>query len=300
MATTAGDVLLAYLAGQLEELRRHDPGVRANQPESIHQMRVTARRLRSLLGTARSLFDGAAADAVRAELRWLSRTLGAARDPEVMHGRIKDLLASEPQDLVHRPAAERIREELEATEAAGLQGALAALGSERYTRLLACLEELVAAPSLSDKASRPPRRILRKLVSKDEARLRRAAGALPAAHAGSASGSPDARDLALHEVRKAAKRLRYASEFAAPLLGKGRRKRSRKVARAARGIQTVLGEHQDSVVVRTLLRELGVRPQTSGTSGFTLGRLHAREDQLAAAAEAEFLKAWRKFAKLPG
>ena len=184
MATTAGDVLLAYLAGQLDELRRHDPGVRSNQPDSIHQMRVAARRLRSLLATGRSLFDDGAAEDVRAELRWLSRALGAARDPGVVHGRIRELLASEPQGLADGPAAERISQELGATAAAGFEGALTALGSGRYTLLLASLKELVAAPSLSDKASRPPRRIVRKLVSKDEARLRRAVEALPA-HGGS-------------------------------------------------------------------------------------------------------------------
>jgi CHAD domain-containing protein len=309
MATTAGDVLLAYLADQLDELRRHAPDVRANQPEAIHQMRVATRRLRSLLGTGRSLFDGGAADDVRAELRWLSRALGAARDPEVVHGRLRDLLASEPQDMIHGPAAERINEELDASAAAGFEDALAALGSERYTLLLASLKELVAAPPLSAKASRPPRRLVRKLVSKDEARLRRAVEALPA-HAGSEgsgsegggpqAGGPDARDLGLHDVRKAAKRLRYASEFATPLMGKGHRKRTGKVARSAREIQTILGGHQDSVVARTLLGNLGTHPQISGASGFTFGRLHAREDRLAGAAEAEFLKTWRKFPRPPG
>jgi CHAD domain-containing protein len=299
MATTAGDVLLAYLAEQLDELRRHDPGVRANQPDSIHQMRVATRRLRSLLRTGRSLFDDRAAEDVRNELRWLSRVLGAARDPGVVHGRLKELLASEPEGLVHGPAAERINQELDATAAAGLEGALAALDSERYTRLLASLKELFAAPPLSDKASRPPRRTVRKLVSKDEARLRRAVEVLPA-HGGSETGGSDARDLGLHDVRKAAKRLRYASEFATPLMGKSRRKQTEKVARSARGIQTILGGHQDSVVARTLLGKLGANSQISGESGFTFGRLHAREEQLAACAEADFIKAWRKFPKPRG
>lgn len=299
MATTAGDVLLAYLAAQLEELRRHDPGVRSNEPESVHQMRVAARRVRSLLGTGRSLFEGGAAEEVRAELRWLSQALGAARDPEVIHARIKDLLASEPRNLVRVPAAERISAQLEEDAAAGFRSVLAALGSERYVRLLAGLEKLVTAPALSAKASRPPRRIIRKLVSKDEARLRRRIQALPV-RSGSGESGPGARDVGLHEVRKAAKRLRYASEFAAPLMGKGRRKRTRKVARSARSLQTILGEHQDSVVARTLLGKLGARPGGGWAAGFTLGRLHAREEHRAAAAEAQFLKAWRKFPGLPG
>lgn len=303
MATTAGDVLLAYLTGQVEELRRHDPGARANEPEAIHQMRVAARRLRSLLGTGRSLFDAGAAEDLRAELRWLSRALGAARDPEVTQTRLRALLSSEPPAPVPGPAAGLISEELEASAAAGFEAALAALGSERYARLLAGLAELITAPPLSAKASRPARRVIRKLVSKDEARLRRRVEALPAQPGASGAGAgagAGVADVALHEVRKAAKRLRYASEFAAPLVGKGRRKQTRKVARSARRVQTLLGDHQDSVVARSLLEKLGSRPQTTGAGGFTLGRLHAREDDLAAVAEADFLKAWRRFPKLPG
>lgn len=157
-------------------------------------MRLAARRLRSLLASGRSLVDDGAADDVRDELRWLSRALGAARDPAVVQGRLKELLASEPRGLADGPAAARISRELEATSAAGFEGALTALGSERYTLLLAGLEELVAAATLSDKASRPPRRIFRKLVSKDEARLRRAVGTL-AAHGTPAAGTPGARHL---------------------------------------------------------------------------------------------------------
>lgn len=62
MATTAGTVLLAYLGEQLGELRRHAPGVRAGEAEPIHQMRVSARRLRSLLATGRTLFVDSAGE----------------------------------------------------------------------------------------------------------------------------------------------------------------------------------------------------------------------------------------------
>lgn len=295
MATTAGDVLLDYLSGQLDELRRHGPGVRANQPDSIHEMRVAARRLRSLLATGRTLFGDGAAEDVRTELRWFSGVLGAARDPGVVHARIKELLASEPEGLVFGPAAERIDQELEALAAAGFEGALAALDTDRYAQLLARLAELFAAPPFSEQASRRPGRTIPKLVSKDEARLRRAVEALPPHDDGSG-----ARDLGLHEVRKAAKRLRYASEFAAALGGKSGGKRTKRMAKSARGIQTILGGHQDSVVARALLGELGGHSLRSVENGFTFGRLHAREEYLAAGSEADFIRAWRKFPKPRG
>jgi CHAD domain-containing protein len=97
----------------------------------------------------------------------------------------------------------------------------------------------------------------------------------------------------LHEVRKAAKRLRYSAELAATVSGAG--KQVRKRAKAARRIQTILGLHHDTVMVRALLAELGLRPMPAGESGFSYGRLHAKEEGVAAGAEADFLKAWRKF-----
>ena len=180
MATTAGDVLLAYLADSSMSCGGTSPASGRNQPESIHQMRVAARRLRSLLATGRSLFDDGAAEDVRGELRWLSRALGAARDPAVVHDRLGSCSRRSPRAWpTGRPPNGSARNSMPRPRP-GFEGALAALGSERYTLLLASLKELVAAPPLSAKASRPPRRIVRKLVSKDEARLRRAVEALPA------------------------------------------------------------------------------------------------------------------------
>jgi len=307
VATTAGEALLAYLREQLTELRRRAPGVRAQQPEDVHQMRVAARRLRSLLATGRPLFDDGAAEPLRDELRWLSGLLGAARDPGVVHGRLAALLALEPDALRFGPASARIDEELDALTAAGFQAALEALGSERYDLLLAALEQFLAEAPLSSKAAGAPGTRIGKLVARDERRLRRAVAAVAPRSEGA-----DARDAGLHEVRKAAKRLRYSAELAASLpeepgggrragkksgkkAAKNRRRRARRSAKSARKIQQLLGLHQDSVVARSRLSELGGRALRSGENGFSYGRLHAKEEEQAAAAERAFLKLWQKF-----
>jgi CHAD domain-containing protein len=289
MATTAGDVLLGYLGEQLGELRRHAPGAREGQAEAVHQMRVAARRLRSLLGSGRKLFATAEPSDVRTELRWLSVELGAARDPRVVQARLRDLLAAEPEDLGQGRPDRKIDEELDAAAAAGHQGAVAALDSERYTRLIASLEVLLSVGKLSERASRRPGKAFKKILARDTARLDRAVAGLPAA----SPGSVPARAAGLHEVRKAAKRLRYSAELAATVSGAGRQVRKR--AKAARRIQTILGLHHDTVMARALLSELGLRSTPAGESGFSYGRLHAKEEGVAAGAEADFLKAWRKF-----
>ena len=80
-------------------------------------------------------------------------------------------------------------------------------------------------------------------------------------------------DVLLHRARKAAKRARYAAE----LLGKGRN------AKRYKRIQSVLGDHQDTVVATATLRKMALTAGTTqGENGFTFGLLYAREQHLAA------------------
>ena len=54
-------------------------------------------------------------------------------------------------------------------------------------------------------------------------------------------------------------------------------------ARAAKTAQTQLGEHHDSVLTRSVLRELGVQAQLDGDSAFTFGMLYGLEQWRASA-----------------
>ena len=97
------------------------------------------------------------------------------------------------------------------------------------------------------------------------------------------------RDLAFHEARKKAKRLRYAAESAIPIFPQ----RAEALASAAEAVQEVLGERQDTVVSRQTLRECGVSAHLSGENGFTFGRLHALEQQRSAELEQAFTVVWK-------
>ena len=59
-----------------------------------------------------------------------------------------------------------------------------------------------------------------------------------------------ARDVALHEARKSARRARYAAEAARPASGKP----ARKFARQMKKVQSVVGDHQDTVIARQAAR----------------------------------------------
>jgi CHAD domain-containing protein len=79
------------------------------------------------------------------------------------------------------------------------------------------------------------------------------------------------RDEALHRIRKGAKRLRYT---AAATGAKG-------VSDAAKNIQSLLGDHQDSVVSRQHLSQQAEAAHAAGEDTFTYGLLYEREADLA-------------------
>ena len=282
-AGPAGEVLHARLAEQVATLKRRDVDVRLDLHEGVHQLRVTMRRLRSALATFRPLVDRERTDPLRDELKWIAGLLGEARDAEVMDQRLDAQVAALPVELVMGAVTARIDHVLGKRYRKGLARAVEAMESERYLDLVAALDELVADPPWTEAARQPAQDVVPRLVRRDHKRLRRLVEALDRGHG---DGAPDA---AMHECRKAAKRLRYAAETAQPVLGAD----AKRVVRAAKAAQTILGEHQDSVVTRQVLRELGVQAHLDGDSAFTFGLLHGHEEQRAVGLEEEFARAWR-------
>jgi CHAD domain-containing protein len=88
----------------------------------------------------------------------------------------------------------------------------------------------------------------------------------------------------LHEVRKAAKRLRYTAEVAAARPGRS----TKKLLRATKKVQRALGVRQDTVVTREHCRRLAIAAAAAGESAFPYGRLHALEEARAEWAARDF------------
>lgn len=279
---TVGAQVLAYLREQRDTLIAQDPAVRRGLPDSVHQMRVATRRLRSAFKTHRRILDPAGTGPIGEELRWLAAELGVDRDQEVLLERIQTRLDELPRTLVLGPVRGRLKIWNVARRSGARRAALAALDSRRHVALLNALDALLADPPLHKAAARPAGSALPAAVVGDYERLAdRIAAAL--------SMDPgEGRDLALHEARKAAKRARYAAEAAAPALGKP----ARKLAKAVKAVQSLLGDHQDGVVAREALRGLAVQAAGAGESAFTWGVLYAREEALAERRERELPQVW--------
>lgn len=279
---TAGAHVLAYLREQRDALIALDPAVRLDVPDSVHRMRVATRRLRSALATYRRVLDRAATDPLRDELRWLAAELGADRDREVLLERLRSHLGELPRTLLHGPVRARLRTWNAARRSATRRRAVAALDSPRHLALLDAVDALLADPPLRAPAARTAAGVLPKAVLRDWDRLARRVGAALALEPG------EERDRALHDARKAAKRARYAAEAATGALGKP----AQRLAKAAKSVQTVLGEHQDGVVAREALHGLALQAAGAGESAFTWGVLYAREEGLTARCEQQLPDIW--------
>ncbi|WP_211489914.1 CYTH and CHAD domain-containing protein [Georgenia thermotolerans] len=279
-------VLRGYLRRELEHLVLADVGVRRDVPESVHAMRKASRRLRSALRAYAPVVGLAErADALEDELRWLGHRLSEARDVEVQRARLAARVAAIAAPG-HETAPACLEAYFDERGAAAREHVVAALDSERYLGLLGDLEALVgdlAGPDGRDLRRGDVARPLRRLTKKVTGRLRDV----------EAAPAPAERDAAVHRVRKAAKRLRYAVEVAEPLAPK---KAGRALNRLD-DLQDLLGEFQDAVVAREHLARAAGQGTTAGATGLTLGVAYQQETGVAEAQVACLGRGWKRALK---
>src|SRR5689334_1591413 len=287
-SATAGDVVLAYLRLQAHELRSLEPAVRADEYDAVHQMRVATRRLRATLRSFGRVIPRAETAHLAGELKWLGQLLGAARDDEVLPAQLQASLRPVPAELLIGPVQARVQGHFAPRRAAGHAEVLEALDSPRCAELMAELDLLIAGPldgrQLGPQAGARARDVLpqavRKAYRQADRRMR---------HARRTPSGP-ARDVALHQARKSARRARYAAEAAALVSGPP----ARRFAKQMKKVQSALGEHQDAVLARQSARDLGIGAHLAGENAFTYGLLYERERHQAARLQSTARKTWQK------
>jgi CHAD domain-containing protein len=281
--SSAGDVVLAYLRTQAHTLKTLEPAVRADEFDSVHQMRVATRRVRAVLRTFGQVIPRTDSEHLAGELQWLGRELGAARDTEVLAGHLRDSLRPTPPELLIGPVQARVQGHFAPLRAAARGALMKALDSPRYARLLAELDRVAAGPARGPLAGGPAREVLPAAVRRAYRQAKR--------RMRTARHTPDgpARDAALHQVRKSARRTRYAAEAATPAIGK----KAQKLAKQMKHVQSVLGDHHDAVLARQAARDLGIGAHLAGENAFTYGLLHERELHHAERLQTRASKVWR-------
>ena len=99
-----------------------------------------------------------------------------------------------------------------------------------------------------------------------------------------------AREVALHQARKSARRARYAAEAARPAVGK----QARRFSRQMKKVQSVLGDHQDTVIARHAARDLGIGAHLAGENAFSYGLLYECEAHQAMRLQAKARHVWKR------
>lgn len=278
-SSSVADLIRHQVAVSVRQLLEHDPGVRLGEdPEAVHQYRVAARRLRSDLRTFRSELDRDATDARRDDLRWLGGVVGPVRDLDVLGARMAEHGGTLPDldqpgvaAVLGRVAAARDRARIEVIDA---------LGTPRYVQLLEALVAFASEPPLaasSGHADRPAAARAGRVVRR---RWRQLDAAVQAA-------GPDPSDVDLHRIRIAAKRCRYAAEAVAPAVGRP----GTRFAARIEDVQTVLGDHHDTVVAEAWLRDAAVDLVDARVA---IGGLIAIERATRARLRAEWPAVWHR------
>jgi inorganic triphosphatase YgiF len=224
-------------------------------PEGVHQLRVSLRRLRSALDLMRSVGALSNLDALRSEARWLAQDLSAARDWDVFQLETLPTIAKACPavagfDALGRAAArcqsDAYRKAHDALDDRRCAVFLIGLGNWIETRGWRSDVAAQDLGQLSEPAVNFAQRILSEQYAKVLRRGRRFKS-LPAEQ--------------LHRVRLATKRLRYLGEFLLPLFAD--RKSTRRFSRRLAGLQEELGAFNDMAVTASLLDGLGTEPDSA-------------------------------------
>lgn len=254
---------------QVAALHRWGRLVLRDEEDSVHQMRVTVRRLRSVLATYRPLLDVEWSEPLRAELKWLAALLGDVRDAEVLRRRLRRWAAE------HGPAptgVDALRAALAERQAQGRARLLPELDGDRYRALIAGL-----ADGLRWSEADPRKKALRKRLRRSWRRLAAAADAV------GETDDTEERRRRLHEVRKKAKRVRYTAESLGGVFGKD----AERLAKAAKSVQSTLGDLNDATV---MIMTIGLVPEPDDA----VHELLHVEEAAAEDAEERFASVWKK------
>jgi CHAD domain-containing protein len=258
-----------------------DGAIAGEDPEYLHQLRIAVRRSRTVQRQFRGALPALELPGLRADFRWLQRATGSARDLDVHVEEFDELRELIPESL--REDLEPLRATLLDRRRAAREQLARTLRSRRLQELLEdwerLLESLVELP-VDDRLAAE-----RSIGVLTGARIRAVYDRILRMGESIGEQSPAA---SYHELRKKGKDLRYLLElFGLPLFD---RDVVEPLVRVLKGLQDLLGRHQDREVQVTLLGslagEIALRPGGPAAClamGALVDRLAA--DELAARGE---------------
>ena len=232
--TTAGDLLATEIRALVEQLAAGRAAALADEPDAVHQLRTTVRRLRNLLAAFRRCFDPERAAELAAAIASYGDLLGECRDLEV---RAADVTAALDALGLADALAEPLVGPLHVRHAGSHAALVAWHAGPAVTALDALLAAWADAPALARRARRPAADVATKAVRRQARRLLARADAVVAA---------ESVEEARHALRKAGRRLRHTADAVASVDRDGS---LQALGRLGHQVQGALGDHRDAVLL---------------------------------------------------
>lgn len=240
---------------------------------ALHQARVALRRLRSAFAIFKPIIGDDGAE-IREGLRWLASELGPARDLDV---------------LLERAGAGSLHDPIAAAREEAYDRAWRALSTLRGRRLMFDLVAWQAAGDWSgssggeDDGNQPATKFAAATLDRFRRRVKRRGRDIEHAD-----------DDARHELRKSAKKLRYAAEFFSELFdGKRERRRYKGFVSMLERLQDQLGALNDLAAAPAILVKLGMADHPEAREVLAGGEKKKKLLEAAAEAHDELLDAKR-------
>lgn len=237
--TTAGELLAAQIRDLAADVPALRAGALADEPDAVHQLRTTVRRLRNLLAAFRRCFDPDRAAELAAALASYGDLLGECRDLEV---RAAGATAALDALGLADELGEALVGPLLARHDAAHDALVAWHAGPGVVALDALLDGWAESPALARRARRPAADVATKAVRRQARRVLARADAVVAAE-----GVEDAR----HGLRKAGRRLRHTADAVAPVDADGS---LRALGKLGHQVQGALGDHRDALLLAEHVR----------------------------------------------
>ena len=217
--------------------------------DALHRTRIASRRLREVLPVLQ--LDAQTTRKLRRRLRRATRQLGQVRDFDVLISLVTELLRDRRHSRVALMALQAELKEARADACAALETKLPAQKLQKLARRLKRITKHVEPDEESD-SRHPKRRNRASIWALDALVVRRAALVREAVTAAGTVYNPQA----LHDVRVAVKKLRYAVE----LLSEAREERETSEVSLLKTTQNLLGRLHDVQVLIEHARRLQGAP----------------------------------------
>lgn len=233
--STAGELLTSVVADLAAGIRYGRAAALVDEPDAVHQLRTTVRRLRNLLAAFRRCFDPAAAAELGAALASYGGLLGECRDLEVRAADARAALGTLGLTEELGPVVVAPLERVHAAAHAVLVDWHAGPGAAALDVLL---DGWAHDPPLTKRARRPAAKVARRAVRRQVRRVLARADRHQE-----------------HDLRKAARRLRHTADAVASACPE-----AAAPGKLGHRVQGVLGDHRDALLLAEHARRCGAEP----------------------------------------